>query len=325
MERTLDRIWYGTHPAGFWLSPLAGVFCVVAMARRRAYAWGAKRVTQLPVPVVVVGNVTVGGTGKTPLVLWLVEYLRSLGYQPGIVTRGYGGRAKHWPQAVGKGSNPSLVGDEPVLLARRAGCPVFAGPDRVAAARALLTAHACDVVVSDDGLQHYALARDIEIAVLDGTKRLGNGRCLPAGPLREPASRLKEVDLVVTSGHARLGEFAMGYVPERPRRVDGLRGEKTLAPQAVHGVAGIGHPERFFALLRSQGFEVIAHSFPDHHAFAPRDLDFEDRLPVIMTEKDAVKCTGFTSERHWYLPIRAHLDANFGSRLSSLLEERRNG
>ena len=182
--RAREARWYSVNPVSLLLLPLAGLFCLVAMTRRALYGRGLLPVTALPVPVIVVGNITVGGSGKSPLVLWLVEHLRSMGYRPGIVARGYGGASRHWPRRVAADSDPREVGDEPVLLVRRSGCPCWVGPDRPAAARRLLAESDCDILVSDDGLQHYPLHRDIEIAVIDGERRLGNGFCLPAGPLR---------------------------------------------------------------------------------------------------------------------------------------------
>jgi tetraacyldisaccharide 4'-kinase len=221
-------------------------------------------------------------------------------------------------------SDPTAVGDEPVLMARRAGCPIAVGPDRVEAARALVDLYHCDVLVSDDGLQHYRLGRDIEIAVVDGIRRFGNGRCLPAGPLREPPGRLRTVDLVVTNGIGGRSEFNMRYamtdvvaVRDERRRVplDMLRGD------TVHAVAGIGYPERFFASLRSRGIHLIEHPFPDHYRYTLEDLQFDDELIVIMTEKDAVKCRRFETDRLWYLPIEVELPRAFEQRLLALMKD----
>ena len=206
--------------------------------------------------MIVVGNIVVGGTGKTPLTAWLARFLRTQGLAPAIVCRGYGGTATEWPQQVRPDSDPLVVGDESVLLARGGGCPVVAGPDRVAAVEALLSHTDCNVVISDDGLQHFGLARDIEIAVIDGVRRHGNGRCLPAGPLREPLSRLASVDIIVTNDGAKRGEFELRLVPQGLRNLadqdqaislDSLRGSQ------VHAVCGIGHPARFFRLIEGAG------------------------------------------------------------------------
>ena len=278
---------------------------------------------RIPVPVLVVGNIAVGGTGKTPLVLWLAGFLASRGWRPGVVCRGYGGQASRWPQQVRADSDPAMVGDEAVLLASRSGCPVVAcGPRRVQAARALAELAECDLVISDDGLQHLALDRDLEIAVVDGERRHGNGRCLPAGPLREPAGRLRSVDLVVSNGPAARGEFAMSLVPGPAVSLEDPALRRSLADfrgTRVHAVAGIGHPARFFGLLTTRGLAVEEHAFPDHHPFSAADIRFEDGLPVLMTEKDAVKCRRFAGPGHWYLPVVAELPDAFAARLERAL------
>jgi tetraacyldisaccharide 4'-kinase len=274
------------------------------------------------VPVIVVGNLTVGGTGKTPLVIWLAEHLRGKGWRPGIVARGYGGRARHWPQQVRGDSDPAVVGDEAVLLAQRSGCPVCVAPDRPAAVAALLQHTDCNLVLSDDGLQHYALGRDIEIVVIDGQRRFGNGFLLPAGPLREPLSRLRRADLVVVNGEARDGELAMRMrrpqvVPlRRPQAVDGI---DRFDGAQVHAVAGVGNPRRFFDLLRRHGLQPLEHAFPDHHVFTPGDIRFADGLPVLMTEKDAVKCQRFAGEGYWAVRVEAQPDASFVHQLNERL------
>lgn len=221
------------------------------MLRRQAYRQGWWRSVRMPVPVIVVGNITAGGSGKTPLVIWLAEWLQANGWRPGIVSRGYGGLAAHWPQPVRADSDPRLVGDEPVLTVQRTACPMMVGPDRVAAARALLQEHDCNIIISDDGMQHYCLQRDIEIAVLDGSRRLGNGFCLPAGPLREPASRLAEVDLRVANGVAKECEQQMLLQPQVVQRLhDGdSQSLEFFRGQTVHAVAGIGNPARFFSAI----------------------------------------------------------------------------
>lgn len=286
------------------------VFCALAGWRRRRYAYRNRR-RCLPTPVIVVGNISVGGNGKTPLVIYLVERLRANGRAPGIVSRGYGGRA-NTPQAVSPDSDPRQVGDEAVLLAGRCRCPVVVGKDRVAAAQALLLDYACDVVVADDGLQHYALARDIEIAVIDGQRRFGNGFCLPAGPLREPPRRLREVDWVVGNGSAKAGEILMTLHAEHAHRLSEAKESRALRGfrVPVHAIAGIGNPQRFFTTLREHGLTLYEHPFPDHHRFSAGDLDFGDDLPILMTEKDAVKCRPWASERCWYVPVCARLDAS---------------
>lgn len=321
--KSLERCWYSTR-APLWLLPAEGLFRLLAVLRRLAFRSGLRRSRRLPVPVIVVGNISVGGTGKTPLVVWLVQLLRKAGYRPGIITRGYGGAAQRWPQQVRADSDPHMVGDEPVMLARHCACPIAAGPDRVEAARQLLKHGHCDVIVSDDGLQHYRLQRDIEIVVVDGARRFGNGHCLPAGPLREPLSRLKQVDVVVANGEALVGEVSMMLSPRGLRRLDDdtqCCGFESLAGESVHALAGIGNPDRFFSMLAAQGLTVIEHPFPDHHRFTPEDLAFADRLPIVMTEKDAVKCRAFADERMWYVPVEARLPDTLALRLLQMLKQ----
>lgn len=318
----IERHWYRDSLAGRLLAPLGWCYCLLATLRRAAYRAGLLRSVRLPAPVVVVGNISVGGTGKTPLVIWLARFLKSRGYRPGIVTRGYGGRAPAWPQVVAADSDPGVVGEEPVLLARGAGCPVVADPDRVRAARALLNEQRCDVIVSDDGLQHYRLARTVEIAVIDGARRFGNGRCLPAGPLREPVGRLEDVHARVTLGAPQAGELGMeliahGFVrlgaPQQRVQADHFRGGP------AHAVAGIGHPARFFAHLRRLGLEVIEHPFPDHHVFRAGDTTFGDGHEIIMTEKDAVKCERLAGVEGWYLVVEARPEPRLGEIVLQLI------
>lgn len=323
-----ESIWYGRHPVAFLLAPLSWLFRLAVVLRRFAYSSGLLNSCRLPVPVVVVGNISVGGTGKTPLVIWIARFLKQQGFNPAIVTRGYGGNAGSWPQQVRADGDPETVGDEAVLLASHSDCPVAAGPDRVAAARALVVHTECDLILADDGLQHYRMGRDVEIAVVDGERRLGNRFCLPAGPLREPPSRLNSVDLVVVNGATGRGEFRMDYRPGKLRRVlreEDEREVEKLASKQVHAVAGIGNPRRFFYRLRRLGLRIVEHPFPDHHAYTPQDLEFGDNLPVLMTEKDAVKCRRFATEEQWYLPIEVEMHPAFGTRLLSLLQRSSNG
>ncbi len=312
MKRLVQQ-WYSPR-ASVWLLPLSWLFSLLVMLRRLAYKAGMLRSYRVAAAVIVVGNISVGGTGKTPLVTALVKTLQQAGYRPGIITRGYGGQAQQWPQQVHSDSDPVLVGDEPVLLAQRCDCPIVAAPDRVLAARELLEHSNCNILISDDGLQHYRLQRDIEIVVVDGVRRFGNGHCLPAGPLREPVSRLKQVDFVVANGLAAEGEVVMQLLPGMLRSL--LHGAKTaslsdLHGEQVHAVAGIGNPSRFFDLLKQHGLIVIEHPFPDHYGFVATDLAFGDELPVLMTEKDAVKCRQFADDGMWYLPVEAQLDDSF--------------
>jgi len=320
----LEELWYGKHPARAVLAPLGWLYRGIARLRRAIFATGLLGVYRAPVPVIVVGNVTVGGTGKTPLVIWLARRLRDYGFRPGIVARGYRGRARSWPQQVRVDSDPVAVGDEAVVIARRTQMPLAVGPNRGEDIRALLRHSDVNIILCDDGLQHYALARDIEIAVIDGVRRTGNGACLPAGPLREPPARLTEVDLVVTNGLAGRGEFAMRCIVEIARRVTAPRTSRALADFAagpVHAVAGIGNPENFFSALKRQGVHLIPHAFPDHHDFSPADFAFGDGAPVLMTQKDAVKCEHFADDRFWYVPLEVELPEVFERRLKTLLKK----
>jgi tetraacyldisaccharide 4'-kinase len=316
-----ERHWYRLSPLSVALAPLSLGFRLAVGLRRAAFAAGILKSHRLPVPVVVVGNLVVGGTGKTPLVLWLVAALRDRGLRPGIVSRGYRG-ANHPARSVPPDGDAAQFGDEPVLLAERSGAPVWIGRDRVAAARGLLAAHPdCNVVVCDDGLQHYALARDVEIAVED-ERGHGNGLLLPAGPLREAASRA--VDAVVVNGPPRAGAFEMRLVPAGLRRVCGDGQEVPIAAlrgKRLHAVAGIGNPRRFFATLGALGLAFVPHAFPDHHAWTARDLDFPDCDLVLMTEKDAVKCRAFGRDDLVALRVEARVDP----RLADLLSARVHG
>ena len=309
-----ERHWYRLSWLSIALLPAAAVFRLASALRKMAFRYGLLRSERLDVPVVVVGNITVGGTGKTPLVIWLCAVLREQGFHPGIVSRGYGGEGEI--RHVRADANPAAVGDEPALLASRTGRPVWIGHDRVAAARALLFAHPdCNVIVSDDGLQHYRLWRDFEIAVVDTSRGLGNGLPIPSGPLREPAGRLEEVDAVVFNGTGtgsadKPRSFAMlleGTMfrnllnPALTQDADAFQGMR------VHALAGIGNPTRFFEHLRRLGLSFTAHPFPDHHAFAGSDIEFAGADAIIMTEKDAIKCQPFVRELHWVLPVDARV------------------
>jgi tetraacyldisaccharide 4'-kinase len=315
------------------LLPVAALFATVAAIRRCAWRCKLLRSEHAGIPVIVVGNITAGGTGKTPLVLWLAQFLAVHGKRPGIISRGYGA-ARSDVRAVPKNGSAADYGDEPCLLAQRAGCPVWVGTNRAATARALRSAHPdVDVIISDDGLQHYRLARDVEIAVIDGTRGLGNGWPLPAGPLREPASRLDSVDAVVVNGGDTTGAFpqavAMHLEGDTFRNLHDAQQPVTAAHfrgQQVYAIAGIGNPPRFFAHLQRLGLDCVTRAFPDHHAYTVQDLQFAGEHPVVMTEKDAVKCAAFATTRHWALVVNATPDESLGDTIiARLAQARRHG
>lgn len=327
--KRIDQYWNHVNALSVLLWPITIVFCTLVWLRRRFYRWRWLTARVFPVPVIVVGNISVGGTGKTPLVVALVQWLKQAGYKPGVISRGYRGQATHWPQPVVPESDPAWVGDEAVLLAERCHCPMVVGPERNASIQSLLDEHLCDVIVSDDGLQHYRMGRSIEIAVVDGQRRFGNGWCLPSGPLREPVSRLQSVDFVVVNGgEAHSTEFQMVLKSLSFHRVDDpgqVRDAASFAGKRVHAIAGIGNPQRFFQHLSAMGLHVVPHAFPDHHAFVADDVSFAEVLPVVMTEKDAVKCRAFASDQHWYLAVEAQLDADFFNQFSVLLRNDQHG
>jgi tetraacyldisaccharide 4'-kinase len=313
LARWLQRQWFAQRrlsPALWLLAPLAGAYAALAAANRvRA------RPERLPVPVIVVGNITVGGAGKTPLTIWLAGQLGARGWRPGIVSRGYGGEGR-LPRPVDGRSIAVDVGDEPILLARRSGRPVWVGRDRVAAGRALLAARPdVNVIICDDGLQHYRLARDVELAVFDG-RGAGNGWRLPAGPLREPLCRLCTVDAAICNGlpddrlPPALPKFDMALRAGAFYRLDDSRqvcAAGDLAGRRLHALAGIGDPGRFFSTLDALGLSFKRHPFPDHHAYSAADLAFAGDGVLLMTEKDAVKCAGLTAAEAWVLPVEAEL------------------
>jgi tetraacyldisaccharide 4'-kinase len=319
----LNRVWYEAHPARWLLWPVSALYELAVTLRRQAYRRGWLAVVEVAVPVIVVGNISVGGTGKTPFIIWLADQLRRRRLRVGILARGYRGSAQTWPQLVQGGSDARIVGDEPVLLARRTGCPVVAGPDRVAAAQHLLKHAQVDVLLSDDGLQHYRLARRLEVAVVDGTRGMGNGLCLPAGPLREPVTRVNEVDAIVVNGgdwgHAGVFKGTPRVSEVRQLAGGALRTLDSFKGKPVHAVAGIGNPQRFFDLLEDAGLEVIPHPLPDHADVDAENLRFTEPGSVLVTEKDAVKCEGVAHADVWCVAVDLMFDADTGARLLRVL------
>ena len=318
----IARIWSGESPLWRLLLPLSWLYGLVSGAIRLMYRLGLKGAWRAPVPVVVVGNLTAGGNGKTPVVIWLVEQLQKRGIRPGVVSRGYGGKATHYPLLLTADTTTAEAGDEPVLIYQRTGVPVAVSPVRSDAVQALLAGHAVDIIITDDGLQHYALARDKEIVVIDGVRRFGNGWWLPAGPMRERASRLQSVDaVIVNGGQAKPGEIPMHLQPGMA--VNLLTGERKAVEQlpALVAMAGIGHPPRFFATLEQCGARLEKRvPLADHQALVEGQVDAltVPGQSLIMTEKDAVKCRAFAKENWWYLPVDAELS---GEQPEQLLKE----
>ena len=325
--------WYGNAVWTYLLLPLTWFFVGLANLRRYWILRYAQK--KLVTPVIVVGNISVGGTGKTPLLISLVKRLQQQGFNPGVISRGYGGKASQYPYLLDASSTAAEAGDEPITIYQQTGCAVCVGPDRIAVARALEDQN-CDVLVSDDGLQHYRLARDIEIAVVDGQRGLGNGWRLPVGPLREPKSRLKTVDWVVVNSPSENftlpGLADLFYVPMQinaddlihlqsgeKKSVAELAGSQTNCTR-VHAVAGIGNPQRFINTLNQLGVDAELHEFPDHHSYTESDFKFANDRPVVMTEKDAVKCRSFAQPNWFYLPINASLPDSFWVALQQKLE-----
>ena len=332
----IHRAWYENALSGWLLLPLSGLYWLVLMLKRFLRASGVLRTYRANVPVVIVGNITAGGTGKTPTVLWLVEALRARGFSPGIVSRGYGGSKANTSMRVEADTDAAVAGDEPVLLARRSQCPVVVDPDRVRAAR-MLVDDGADVIVADDGLQHYRLARDYEICVIDGSRGLGNRRLLPSGPLREGAQRLDSVEQVLVNGvlretgheltTAEQNAISFELLATEACRLNGslARPIERFAGTTVHAVAAIGNPQRFFDLLRSVDIQVLEHVFPDHAALGSKDLEFGDGFDVFMTEKDAVKLGRNAKDNLWYVPVELSMDPVLAAPLLEQIESRLRG
>ena len=310
----VEQYWQTRNWLAWVLYPVSLLFCSIVELRRFCYRLGFVRQVKLDAPVVIVGNITVGGTGKTPATIHLVNECLARGYRPGVISRGYRGQSTVWPRNVYPDSDPNEVGDEPVLIARQTKCPVVVGPDRVAAGRQLLAENKCDIIFSDDGMQHYRLGRTIEIAVIDAERELGNQFCLPAGPLRERVSRLKTVDFCLYNGQPKNGQSSNYFTLLPDVAINLLTGEQrplaAFKETAVHALAGIGYPPRFFETLRKNDLKIIEHPMQDHHSYCKEDLFFDDGLAIIMTEKDAVKCRSLASKNLWYLPVSVKLHGN---------------
>ncbi len=331
LYRWLQSAWYEGGAGRWLLLPLSGVFWFIVMIRRFLYASGLLRAVRLPVPVIVVGNLTAGGTGKTPVTIWLAEALRARGFSPGIVSRGYGGSKSASPMRVDGRSDPATVGDEPVLLARRTGLPVCVDRDRLRAAE-MLVEDGVDIVIADDGLQHLRLARDYEICVIDGRRWLGNRLLLPAGPLRDSPARLFEVDQILVNGRysqccesaAEQNAIVFELLADAARRLNGslTRPLADFSGTTVHAVAAIGNPERFFAELRARDIQVIEHAWPDHAALDLATLSFADNFAILMTEKDAVKVGSHADDRYWFVPVSLVIDPALASPWLAQVETR---
>jgi len=321
----IERIWSGSSLIYLLLLPLSWLYGLVSGVIRCSYRVGLRKSWRAPVPVVVVGNLTAGGNGKTPMVIWLVEHLQQRGYRVGVVSRGYGGKSAVYPLVLNTQTTTQQAGDEPVLIYQRTGAPVAISPKRTEAVQALLQQGELDVVITDDGLQHYALQRDFELVVIDGVRRFGNGWWLPAGPMRERAARLKTVDACVANGGvAQSGEIAMKL--QALDAVNLASGERRPATALSHVVAmaGIGHPPRFFATLEKLGVEVEDEvPFADHQDYALAQLAAltKSGQTLLMTEKDAVKCRHFAQPDWWYLPVDAVLPADQAERLLQDIEK----
>ena len=342
-----EKIWHSKNVFSLLLLPLSWLYIFFIQLRSLLYDIGVFPSTRINVPVIIVGNIVIGGSGKTPLVIWLSKYFKEKGLTPGIISRGYGGIYKTETEFVKPTSDPLLVGDEPVLIARNTDCSVIVAKKRAKAANELVEKHGCDIIISDDGIQHYSLVRDIEIVVIDGNYPFGNCYCLPAGPCREPKSKpFFNADFIVNSykGHSEISDSILLEQLQLTYKNAGLRyqpktimryiyeelmsvetSSKTLAlsdlqGQTVHAVAGIHNPSYFFSYLRQKKLDLIIHQFPDHHVFTEEDIKFNDDLSVVMTEKDAVKCLKFSDSRHWYLPVKAKLNESFINAIDNFMK-----
>lgn len=308
-DRLLNA-WYHGHPALTLLRPLEALYRRVVMRKRARFLSGASPSYRAPVPVIVVGNITVGGTGKTPMILWLIDYCRKQGLKVGVVSRGYGAKPPQFPWYVTADQSADHAGDEPLLIVQRTGVPLMIDPDRSRAVQALLASEALDLILCDDGMQHYRLARDLELVLIDAARDLGNRRCLPAGPLREPVERLQEVDAVLRNGAGIDSSAGFAFHLEPTAFINLRSGEQRGLDgfseyEHVHAVAGIGNPWRFFKTLVALKLSPKLHPFADHAQYTRERLTFMPSQPLIMTEKDAVKCRAFAADDWWYLAVDA--------------------
>lgn len=325
LAERLVNAWYQGHPALLLLRPLEWLYRAMVQRKRQRFLAGQSPSYRAPVPVIVVGNINVGGTGKTPLILYLIDHCRARGLRVGVVSRGYGAQPPSVPWRVTAEQSADEAGDEPLLLVQRSGVALMIDPDRARAVQALLSAEPLDLILCDDGLQHYRLARDLELVLIDAVRGLGNGRCLPAGPLREPQARLQSVDAVLFNGASADSAEGFGFTLQPTALVNVASGERqslgVFAPgQAVHAVAGIGNPQRFFRTLEALNWRPIAHAFADHATYSAASLEFSPSLPLLMTEKDAVKCRAFAQPDWWYLAVDARPSPAFSAWLDGQLD-----
>lgn len=332
LHQSILKLWYGHSRWYFLLLPLTGLYRSIIFLRRYCYRFGLFKITRLRVPVIIVGNLTVGGTGKTPLVIQLAKLLKQAGFQPGIISRGYGAKASVYPMGIHVDSDPAIVGDEAVLLAKHANCPIVIDPQRAQAGQLLIDQYYCNVLLSDDGLQHTALARDIEIIVIDGARGFGNGHCLPAGPLREPLTRLEQVNFILeqdqllphttSAMQKKLFTFVLKPINFVNLKHQIQQTHNDFAGKSIHAFAGIGNPQRFFKNLRQLGLSIIEHPMPDHYAYSAHDFaQLDQNAIIIMTEKDAVKCKDFATEHFWYLAIECEISQDFSAALITKLNQ----
>ena len=308
--KSLNNYWYDLNPVALLLWPVSMLFRLLVLLRRLCYRVGLFKSYKMSKPVIVIGNISVGGTGKTPLIIELCQLLDSWGIKVGIISRGYGGTGP-WPHQLTAESVAETSGDEPVQIFQRTRIPVVVGPDRVADVELLCKNNNIDLILTDDGLQHYRLQRDLELVVIDHQRQFGNGFSLPAGPLREPVSRLKKSSWCIYNGGE--SDYSFKIEPSFVKQLSSDRKESLnfFKGSFVHAVAGIGNPERFFNMLRELGLNIIEHAFSDHYQFSENDLKFNDNLPVLMTEKDSVKCGGFTNKKLWFVAIDIKLSDRF--------------